>query len=191
MANGMMRAVQKMIEPLRRRLSNVIARAVISLVNDSLKLQSLQLRVLADETIDNVERFQEYGFTSVPFAGAECIVLSVGGHRSHSVVVATDDRRYRLFGLAEGEMAIHDDQGQKVHLKRAGIFIDTTLNVTVQAGGTVLVQSTGKTTVEAGATVEIKGETGAAVKGIVQGDCLCAYTGQPHPMVSATVKGSA
>ncbi len=39
-------------------------------------------------------------------------------------------------------------------------------------------------------TVELIGADGAAVKGLVQGDCLCCFTGKPHPMISATVKGS-
>lgn len=186
----MMRAVQKLLDPIRRRLSNVVVRAVVTLANDGLKIQGLQLRVFADEVLDNVERFQQYGFTSVPLAGAEAILLCLGGHRDHSVVIAVDDRRYRFKGLASGEMAIYDDQGQKVHLKRNGIFIETTLGVTVDAGGAVLVKSAGKATVEAAGTVEIKGATGAAVKGVVQGDCLCAFTGAPHPMISATTKGS-
>jgi len=34
------------------------------------------------------------------------------------------DRRYRLTGLAEGEVALYDDLGHKVHLAREGIVID-------------------------------------------------------------------
>lgn len=34
------------------------------------------------------------------------------------------DRRYRLQGLAAGEVALYDDLGQKVHLTRGGIVID-------------------------------------------------------------------
>jgi phage baseplate assembly protein V len=178
----MMRAIQKLLDPIRRRLGNIVARAVITLADDGLKIQGLQLRALADEVLDNVERFQQYGVTSVPVAGAEAILLCLGGHRDHPVVVAVEDRRYRLKGLASGEMAIYDDLGQKVHLKRDGIYIETTQDVVVKADG--------KATIEAGGTAEIKGATGAAVKGIVQGDCICAYTGAPHPHISATVKGS-
>jgi len=32
--------------------------------------------------------------------------------------------------------------------------------------------------------------SGGTPKGIVQGDCLCAFTGQPHAMISITVKGT-
>jgi len=38
------------------------------------------------------------------------------------VVVA--DRRYRLVGLPMGEVALHDDQGLRVHLTRNGLVFD-------------------------------------------------------------------
>ncbi len=56
--------------------------------------------------------------------------------------------------------------------------------------GVLTVSAEGKATVIGKGTVEIIGAAGGQVKGIVQGDCLCAFTGQPHPMISATVKGS-
>ncbi|WP_431477838.1 phage baseplate assembly protein domain-containing protein [Massilia eburnea] len=59
------------------------------------------------------------GFTSVPKPGAEGVVVFVGGNRDHGLVIAVEDRRFRLKGLASGEVAIYDDQGQKVHLTRA------------------------------------------------------------------------
>ena len=34
------------------------------------------------------------------------------------------DRRYRLKGLARGEVAVYDDQGQSVTLTRAGIVVN-------------------------------------------------------------------
>lgn len=102
----------------------MVSRSVVDLVNDSLQMQGLQLAVLSGEVRDNVERFQEYGFTSVPFGGAEAVMVSVGGNHDHGIVIAVDDRRYRLKGLQGGEAAIYDDQGQKVHLTRNGIVID-------------------------------------------------------------------
>lgn len=67
-----------------------------------------------DESIENREYFQHYGYTSRPLAGAEIIIIREGGH---FLAVASDDRRYRL-ALENGEVALYDDQGQKIHLKR-------------------------------------------------------------------------
>lgn len=113
----MVREFQKLAAPLVRRIRLSVGRGIVRLVNDTLKLQAVQVSLLADETQDNVERFQEYGFTSHPLPGAEAIAVCVGGSRDHAVVIAVDDRRYRLQAIAPGEVAIYDDQGQKVHLK--------------------------------------------------------------------------
>jgi phage gp45-like len=37
--------------------------------------------------------------------------------RSHGVLIVVGDRRYRLERIASGDVVIHDNQGQKVHLK--------------------------------------------------------------------------
>lgn len=71
-----------------------------------------------DETIDNREYFQHYGFTSRPKAGAEIIIIREGGH---FIAIGSDDRRYRIT-LADGEVALYTDEGDKVHLKRGRII---------------------------------------------------------------------
>lgn len=96
----------------------MVSRAVLSLIDDAAKLQRVQIQMMADEERGDVERFQDYGFTSAPFPGAEAVALSVGGSRSHMVVIAVEDRRYRLTGLEAGEVAIYTDEGDKIVLKR-------------------------------------------------------------------------
>lgn len=111
---------EKMLRPLKTRIANMVARAVLQSVNDSAKMQLVQLGVLAGETRTDVERLQNYGFTSVPIPGAEAAVLFVGGRRDHGLVLAVDDRRYRLVGLQQGEVAMYTDQGDSIKIKRGG-----------------------------------------------------------------------
>ncbi len=126
-------AMRFMLAPLQRRVALMVNRAVLSLVDDTLKMQGVQVNLLADVTRDGVERFQQYGLTSHPHPGAEAVVVSVGGNQDHAIVIAVDDRRYRLIGLAEGEAALYDDLGQRVHLTRNGIVVDGAgLPVTIQ-----------------------------------------------------------
>jgi phage baseplate assembly protein V len=183
-------AFRRLTAPLRRRIKVLFTRALGSLVDPTTLMQTLQVEALAGEVLDGVEHFEPYGFTSNPLPGFEALLAALGGDRAHTVCIVAADRRNRITDLASGESALYDDQGQKVHLQRAGILVVTTLNATVQADGTVLVKAGSKATVEGGGTVEIIGATAAPVKGIVQGDCICAYTGAPHPHISATVKGS-
>lgn len=102
-------------------LRTLIGRALINLIDDTKKCQQLQLQLLADEVRSNAENYQHYGFTSHTFAGAEAIVVFVGGDRSHPVVIATEDRRYRKKDLVEGEVALYTDEGDYVLLKRGRI----------------------------------------------------------------------
>jgi phage baseplate assembly protein V len=129
----------------------MISRAIVGLVNDAFKMQTLQVTLFAGQTPDEVERFQNYGLSSVPHAGAEGIALKIGGSTGHTVVVSVDDRRFRMTGLADGEVALHDDLGHIVHLTRNGIVING-------AGHLVKMVNLTKLRVEAGidATGEIR-----------------------------------
>ena len=113
----MVKTINHLMGPMARRVRLMVSRGVIAVVNDALKEQGVQVSLLAEEVRD-CERYQEYGFTSVPLPGAEAITVCVGGSRDHAVVIATGDRRYRLKGLQGGEVALYDDQGQAIKLGR-------------------------------------------------------------------------
>lgn len=124
--------------PAMHRIKMMLARAVVSLVNDSLKMQELQLAILHEEKKDGVEHFQNYGFTSHPKApdasgAAEAVVVFLGGNRDHGIVIVVDDRRFRLKGLESGEVAIYDDLGQKIVLKRDKIEVTSPTRVDILA----------------------------------------------------------
>lgn len=139
----------KLMAPLRRSLGNMIARGVVTAVNSATKMQTLQIRLLADESKSDVEHFEPYGFTANPKPGAEEVALFPDGDRSHGVVIVVADRRYRLQGLESGEVALHDDQGQKVHLTRNGIVIDG-------AGKPLVIQNVPTATVKAATKVRLE-----------------------------------
>lgn len=171
------RAVQKISGPMHRRIRLMVGRAIIRLVNDATKVQEAQVTLLEDETRAGVERFQEYGFTSVPLPGAEAVMVSVSGNRDHGVIIAVDDRRYRLKGLASGEVAIYTDEGDTIVLKRGRLIEVTTQTLKINASTKVemvtpLLQVTGgdvkadtislKTHVHGGVTTG-SGQTGVPV----------------------------
>ena len=114
----------KMLAPFARRLGNMLARGSVASANGAGKMRTLQIRMMADETKDNVEHFEPYGFTSEVMPGSEPIAAFFDGDRSHGVVLVVADRRYRLTGMKSGEVALYDDQGQKVYLTRTGIVIN-------------------------------------------------------------------
>jgi phage baseplate assembly protein V len=129
------------IRALNNRVMLTVARAVVSLVDDTTKLQSLQLKLLRREIRENVERFQNYGFTGKPHAGAEAVVVFVGGNRDHGLCIAVDDRRYRVKGLEDGEVAIYTDEGDTIVLKRNRVIEVTTETFRVNASTKVEINS--------------------------------------------------
>lgn len=163
-----MRAFSKLLAPLARRLRLMIGRSTITLTNDNKKLQELQVTILSDDVGDEIERFQEYGFTSRPKSGAEAIILCVGGSRAHAIAVAVDDRRYRLKPLAEGEVALYTDEGDYIHFKRGHV-------IEVMAGAKVKVTAP---EVEVIASTKVTLDTPLThVTGALQVDGTAAVTG--------------
>jgi len=116
--------LSRMLGPVARRLRLMVARAVVTAINDAGKIQSAQARLLDGEVRDNVEILHQYGFTSNPLGKREGLYFSVGGDRDHGVMICVADRQFRLKQIAPGEVAIYDDLDQKIHLTRDGIVVD-------------------------------------------------------------------
>ncbi|WP_321865730.1 phage baseplate assembly protein domain-containing protein [Paraburkholderia tropica] len=109
---------------LARRVLLALARGTISLVDDTQSVQKLQVRVNALELIPDVPRVAEYGLTSNPPSGTLAVIGFKNGDRNDGIVIATSNAKYRMTGLATGEVAIHDDKGQSVYLSAAGIVVN-------------------------------------------------------------------
>lgn len=164
-----MRDLRRVLKPLANRIANLVSRAIVRRVDDSTKWQTVQVDVLNEETRDGVERPQNYGFTSVPLAGAEAVVLFVGGSRAHGLAVAVDDRRHRLKGLQPGEVAVYTDQGDSVVIRR---------------GGTIEVTAATKVTLNA-PVVELAG----AMNPVAKGDTLNTAIAQLGTAIANAVNG--
>lgn len=159
----MLDLIEKLTADAKGRVRLMVGRCILRAINDSGSVQVVQAQLLADEVQDDVERIQQYGYTSVPLSGAEGVVVFVGGNRDHGIVIATEDRRYRLKGLAGGEVAIYDDQGQAVHLTRSGIVVKG-------AGKPVTITDTPKVRMECDLDVvgEVRDRCDAAGKSMAQ-----------------------
>lgn len=128
----MMTTFNKLVDPLRRRVRLMIGRAVLAAAADDSKgIQLVQVKLLDGEVGDGVERMQNYGYTSVPKAGAEGVMVCVSGDRNHGIVVVMDDRRYRLKNLQPGEVAMYTDEGDTIVMKR-GRKIEVTAGAEVK-----------------------------------------------------------
>lgn len=126
--------IRQMIEPVRQRVMMTIARGVIESINDATGIQLAKVNLLAGENRDKVERFQQYGLTSVPKANSEAVVLFAGGNRETGLIISIDDRNFRLKGLEEGEVALYTDEGDKIHFQRNKKIVIESDNVEIGRG---------------------------------------------------------
>ncbi|OGC76298.1 hypothetical protein A2619_05785 [candidate division WWE3 bacterium RIFOXYD1_FULL_39_9] len=125
----MIEPISRLLAPIKRQIYMLIGRAIVSYIDNSKSTQLLQLRLLADEISSNVERFEEYGFTTYPLVNSEALASFVNGNRNHGIILCVHDRRYRPTDLASGEVAIytHEDlssPNHRIHLK-SGNEIET------------------------------------------------------------------
>ena len=164
----LMRHIQRQTKHLTDKIRNVVARGVVSLVNDGLKMQGCQLKLLAGELVDNAEHPQNYGFTSHPHPGAEAFVVFANADRGQPLILVVDDRRFRVKGLTQGEVCLYTDEGDTITLKRGNrvevkthyAVVDAEQDITALAGGDVFVQAGQDITVTAGAnlTAQVTGK---------------------------------
>jgi phage baseplate assembly protein V len=143
---------------LHRRVMNMVSRGVIDSTNDIAGIQRQDLSLLQDEAKTSVERFQDYGFSSHPLRGSEAITLFFGGGRDHGIILACDDRMFRIRGLAEGEVAIYSDEGDTIILKRNNVMEVSTKTLNVAAATTVNVKSP-DVTVSADSAINLQAPT--------------------------------
>ena len=169
---------QRLIRQVKNKLALLVGRAVLLAVNDSgQKTQRLKLALLADEVCTDVERFEEYGFSTYPLEGAEAVAAFLNGNRDHGIVLCVHDRRHRPQDMEEGEVRMYHNSGsylrfrddKKIELVGKDITVtaegDATINVsgdaTVTVGGDLSAEVSGDASLEASGDVSV--DAGGAV----------------------------
>lgn len=108
------------IDRLFQRVQGMFALGRITASRDDRPTQAVQVALGEGDVRDAVPALGQYGFTSRPLAGAEALVLFLGGARTNPIIIATGDRLYRLRELAPGEVALYSDEGDSIALRRDG-----------------------------------------------------------------------
>lgn len=185
----MTRVYERLLSRLRRRIANMINRAIITRVDTSGGVTLLQAKTKADQLHDGIEYFEMYGFTSTPLVGAEVLLFCLGGFR---IAICANDRRYRKTNYAPGEVGLYTSEGDYIHLKNGRVIevvAGATLTVTAPAvtinSETTDIICSGNATVTA-VEIHLNGAQGDVVTTMH----TCSFTGNPHPQGSITVKAA-
>ncbi|NLT24773.1 MAG: baseplate assembly protein [Syntrophorhabdus sp.] len=141
----------------------------------------------ADETIANREYFQHYGFTSRPLAGAEAILIQ---EDNHIVMIASDDRRYRL-GIEAGEVCLYTDEGDHIRMKRnKEIYVKSGNKLTAEVDNEVAI--TTKTAVINAVDATVNASASALIKApavTIQADAIVMASLSGGGGAAATLRG--
>lgn len=99
------------------RIKLVVAQGVGRLIGD----RKLQAEFMDGEPLDNVHRIEPYGLSYRPKAGCQVYAVFPNGDRTNGLALVVGDKRYQMT-VAEGEVGLHDDLGNWVHIKRGGVI---------------------------------------------------------------------
>ena len=118
------------LDAARRAYLNVV-RGTLHKADDTHRMQTADVRLMHNELLTGVERFQPYGHSSVPLPpdangkkAAEVLVVFIHGNRSHPVIIAVDDRRYRPKNWQPGDAGLYHYKGQTAKLVENGWIYD-------------------------------------------------------------------
>lgn len=130
---------------LARRVLMLFAPGRVKLVDDSGLVQKVQVWVNDLETISDLRRLAEFGFTSAPPIDSDVLAVFVGGDRANGVIVATGHKQSRPTGLKSGEAMIYSLDGKQIYLTAGGgikinangqpIEVDNASDVTLNCTG--------------------------------------------------------
>lgn len=135
------RYIDRLLAPIKRRITGMLTRAVVSGIVEDLQRQNLQMKMHADESADNIERFQNYGISSFPPEGSEAIVAALGGSLSGLVAIAVEDKKCRPQGEI-GDVFLYHLEGHKIRLTKDGKIILTATDVIFEITNTFSIAAT-------------------------------------------------
>lgn len=151
----MIQELNRLLEPIRNRVRLLVARALITATQDGEGGITLELNLGGGEVRDELETVQQYGVSSRPRPGSQVVTLFLGGSRDAGVVIASKGMGSSMsFSLKEGEVALHTDEGDSVHLKNGRVVAITTETLEINASTAVKINSP---------TVEASGEVSDSV----------------------------
>lgn len=108
--------LERLLHPLRQRVSGMVARSVLRLIDDAPSIQRAQLERRAGEVFGNAEVLWPPGLRAA-IAGGEAVTLSLGGSPNHIVALPMGTKGGP--DLAAGEVAVFGPAGF-VHFKANG-----------------------------------------------------------------------
>lgn len=135
-----LRHIEKLLAPIKRRITGMVTRALVSGIVEDLQRQNVQVQIHSDESADNIERFQNYGMSSVPPTGSEAILAALGGNLGNLVALAVEDKKVRPKGEI-GDVFLYHLEGHQIRLTKDGKIVVRATDVIFEAANSLTIIS--------------------------------------------------
>ena len=112
-----------------------LLRALLTTVDDSGPQQFVAVTGLTGQTIGQAVRSQHFGLTSVPPAGAEGLMLALGGGHDRHHALGLEHPKYRPINTPSGGTVLYDAYGDAVSIVQANLKIVHGSQIVLQVGG--------------------------------------------------------
>lgn len=138
------------VETILNKIFLLLSRsALISIDNSETETQKIQIQGLQNETITDIERYQEYGFENYPLiANGEAITLFINGNRdsNRGINIRINNRKFRPTDLSSGDVCIYckdsnDSNANRIWLKPTNNEIE----IVTADGNDIVIDNTGIT----------------------------------------------
>jgi len=157
----------RLVSSLRNKIFLLLGRGVVKALKTDQGTQLIQVVGLDGETISDIERMEEYGFTASPSTDSEAVIGFLNGNREQGLVLCINDRRYRPKDLKSGEVCVYDKNGSTILLDENGnIKVTSTKDISMEDvnGNTIGMSSSGVSIEDSfGSKVELDGSGQATV----------------------------
>lgn len=98
-------------------LRGSIRRVSLVKMDDSGTQQKATLSGLASEEMKDIVRVQPFGLTSHPPAGAEGVLVAMGGRSDRAMVLGVEHKDHRPKDSPAGTSVLYDDKGNVIFMK--------------------------------------------------------------------------
>ena len=107
---------------LSNKIYSMIGRAILTAINNSGKVQRIQVKGIYGETLTDIDRIQEYGLETYPEVSGdtEVILICPDGNREQAIAIKVGTRAYRPTTLNEGEVLLYSKFGLNILLDKNG-----------------------------------------------------------------------
>lgn len=133
--------MERIFRPIKMKLYSIIARAVVTSLDNSGSVLKVQVKLFQQDLFDNIPVLQNYGFESLADKADisnEAVITAIGGNMEMAVTTGVHNKDHRPKTLTAGEVMVYSKHGQKIHLKADGsISIDAGANAVNVVGANI------------------------------------------------------